>query len=415
MKIAIIGSGISGLGAAYMLHSRHEITVYEKSAYIGGHSRTVYARHGGRSMPVDTGFMAFTYRDAPMLTGLLEHLKVPIVRTGLSFGASVGDGRLEYSSDKLFSQKKNFFKPQFWGMVSDIRRFNRETFSAALPTGVTAGDHLSRLDLGAWFHQYYLEPLCMGIWGLPQAALMTMPAQTFAGLFRGHALMLNDIASPWCTIKGGCREYISRLIEPFSGAIRTECAVTQVRRENGKVFVRDQKNVVEEFDQVVFACNADQALALLETPTDAEKTLLGAYTYADSETILHRDTGFLPKDRDSWRSWNYLETDIDGRDSATMTLWMDRIQRLETETPLLLSINPDRQPATVYDRFTFRHLVPTVQGQAAQKDLGLLQGVQNSWFCGAYHGNGTAEDGLASAVAACTRIGAPVAWKKSRG
>ncbi len=416
MKIAIIGSGISGLGAAFMLNPRHEITVYEKNTYIGGHSRTIYARHGGRSVPVDTGFMAFTYRDAPFLTGLFEHLKVPIVHTGLSFGASIGDGRLTYTSDKLFAQKLNFFKPQFWSMVSDIRRFNKEAYKgSAIAPGITIGEYLDGLGLGAWFRQYYLEPIGIGIWGLPFSKLTGMSAQTFTALFRNHALLLNDITSPWCTIKGGCREYISRLIEPFSSSIKTECGVKKVRRENGKVFIEDQKKNVEEFDQVIFACNADEALALLDQPTDDEKTLLGAFTYQENQVVLHKDLSFLPKDRDSWRSWNYLEINQDGRDSATMTFWMDRIQRLEVEAPLLLTLNPDRQPSGIHDKCSFRHLLLTPAAQAAQKDLSVLQGVQNSWFCGAYHKNGTAEDGLASAVNICAKIGAPAAWKQSKG
>lgn len=415
MKIAIIGSGIAGLGAAYTLHSRHEITVYEKNTYIGGHSRTIYARHAGRSVPVDTGFMAFTYRDAPYLTGLFEHLKVPIVRTGLSYGASVNDGQLEFNSEKLFSQKKNFFKPQFWSFASDIRRFNKEVLSDAVPPGVTIDEVLGQLNLGPWFQDYYLEPLSMGIWGLSYAALKKMPARTFAALFRNHALLLNEISSPWCTIKGGCREYISRLIEPFSGSIKAECGVKQVRRENGKIFITDEKKVTEEFDQVVFACNADQALALLEKPTADETAVLGAFTYAENEIVLHKDISFLPKNRDSWRSWNYLETYADNKDSRTLTLWMDRIQRLEVETPLLLTLNPDRKPSSIHDRFAFRNFVPTVKSQEAQKEISALQGIENSWYCGGYHHNGTAEDGLASAVKVCSQIGVQASWKQSKG
>jgi predicted NAD/FAD-binding protein len=415
MKIAIIGSGIAGLGAAYTLHSRHEITVYEKNAYIGGHSRTIYARHAGRSVPVDTGFMAFTYRDAPYLTGLFEHLKVPIVRTGLSYGASVNEGQLEFNSEKIFSQKKNFFKPQFWGLVSAIRRFNKEALDGGIAPGITIEQLLSQLNFGEWFTRYYLEPLSMGIWGLPYAKIRKMPAETFCSLFRNHALLLNEITSPWCTIKGGCREYISRLIEPFSGSIRTECGVKKVRRENGKVFITDQKGATEEFDQVVFACNADQALELLETPTEDETALLGSFTYAENEVVLHKDTSFLPKERDSWRSWNYLEVYVDGQESRTLTLWMDRIQRLEVETPLLLSINPDRKPSAIHDRFTFRNLLPTQKGQQAQQGLAKLQGIQNSWYCGGYHHNGTAEDGLSSAVKVCSQIGVPALWKQSKG
>ncbi len=415
MKIAIIGSGIAGLGAAYTLHSSHEIVVYEKNAYIGGHSRTIYARHAGRSVPVDTGFMAFTYRDAPYLTGLFEHLKVPIVRTGLSYGVSVDEGKLEYSSEKIFAQKKNFFKPQFWGLVSDIRRFNKDVLGAGAPADVTIGAVLEQLNLGAWFREYYLEPIAMGIWGQPYSSLQKMPARTFATLFRNHALLLNEITSPWCTIKGGCREYISRLIEPFSGSIKTECGVRQVRRNNGKVMIVDQKGVTEEFDQVVFACNADQALALLENPTAEEIATLSAFEYQENEVVLHKDVSFLPESRENWRSWNYLESFLDGRDSRTLTMWMDRIQRLEVETPLLLSINPDRKPSAIHDRFSFRNLLPTIKSQEAQKNLASLQGIQNSWYCGAYHHNGTAEDGLASAVKICSQIGVQASWKKSKG
>ncbi len=428
MKIAVIGAGISGLGAAYLLSQRHQVTVYEQAATPGGHSRTIdicpdkdrYDQDHQDMIPVDTGFIVFNDRTYPNLIGLFEELKIPTEKSKMSFGVSLDEGWLEYGSGHLFAQRKNIWRPAFWRMLFDILRFNRQAaaFVARNPD-LTLGDYLDRLGVGRWFREYYLVAMGAAIWSSPTTAITQFPARTFIEFFHNHGLLTINRHPQWYTVSGGSRVYVERIIDILGrrdGCIKLQCRVERVSAKEGTVTIQDHQGHRDVFDQVVLACHADQALSMVTNPTAQEKKILGCFGYRDNTMIVHQDPSFMPKNKKCWSSWVYLaHRQRAGQDQQTISLsyWMNNLQNLDTDQPVLVTLNPHRRPraACILDEHVFSHPLFDFPAIRAQKDMTTIQGKRGLWFCGAYQGYGFHEDGLLSAIRVSQSLGVWVPWR----
>lgn len=414
-NIAIIGGGISGLSAAWTLSGIHRVTVYEAEPRLGGHARTVLAGLRG-DQPVDTGFIVFNYANYPHLTGLFRDLDVPVERSDMSFGVSIGGGRLEYalaSVNGLFGQRANTTSPLFWGMLRDIMRFNARAETEAADPALTIDQLLERLRLGRWFRDYYLYPICGAIWSTPTQAIGGFPAQALVRFMGNHALMSPTGQHQWWTVTGGSTAYVSRLTGALTARgvdLRHATPVQRVMRDADGVTLHTGRDEPRRFDQVIFATHADVTLRLLARPSAEEQATLGAIRFQDNHTVLHRDPGFMPRRRACWSSWVYSTDSLRPSDTPLgVTYWMNRLQNIPEDDPMFVTLNPARpiREDLVYDQVTFRHPVFDHAALAAQGRLAGLQGQNRSWFAGAWMRNGFHEDGYASALRVARRL-APV-------
>jgi len=417
MRIAVIGSGIAGLGAAWLLRTRHDVTVYEADSRLGGHANTVTIDYDGTPVAVDTGFIVYNERNYPNLVALFERLGVATEPSDMSFGVSVDDGRLEYEGSLrgMLAQPGNLVRPRYWRMVADILRF----FSGASKLlnepgpGPTLGEWLRRERYGAGFVDDHLLPMAAAIWSCPVATMLEFPARSFVRFFDNHQL-LNLVERPrWRTVTGGSHLYVARLAGPLIGRIRLAAPVTRVTPIVGGVEVTARDGSVETFDHVVLATHGDQALRLIAGPTAAEAGVLGRFRYQSNTAILHRDTALMPRRRSVWAAWNYRSEHGERRDRrVALTYWMNRLQNLDPARPLFVSMNPirDPDPTTVFARLAYDHPVFDAEAIAAQETLPTIQGRRRLWFCGSYCGWGFHEDGLRSAIAVALALGVETPW-----
>ena len=404
-RIAVIGGGISGLATAYLLAGQHAVTLYEAAPRLGGHARTVTAGLRG-DQPVDTGFIVFNYANYPHLTRMFHDLDVPVEKSDMSFGATIDGGRIEYGLcdlAALTSQRRNLARPGFWRMIRDILRFNARAEATATDTEATIGEMMDDLNLGHWFQRYYLTPLSGAIWSTPPDQIRDFPARALVQFFRNHALLSTTGQHQWWTVSGGSASYVSRLEAHLRGrgtALRVGCPVQAVTRSGGQATVHDALGGRDSFDHVVFACHSDQALRLLERPTEAEGATLSAMRFQDNEMILHRDTALMPRRKRVWSSWVYKADTTRPEPTIGVTYWMNRLQNIPESDPLFVSLNPSSPPREemIYDQTTFRHPVFDAAALKAQDRLRAMQGQNNTWFAGAYTRHGFHEDGFASAA-----------------
>ena len=416
-KIAIIGTGISGLGAASILHPHHDITLFEKNDYIGGHSRTVEVGTKDGLIPVDTGFIVFNKRNYPLLTRLFDHLEVPYVESDMSFGASIGNGWLEYGTQSLgniLAQKGNLLRPAFWGMIADILKFNKSgaAYLSKDPT-FTLGDCLDELGMRPWFRRYFLLAMGGAIWSTPLEEMIKFPACTFVRFFENHGLLTVSEQPQWYTVRGGSREYIRRLTDGFKDRIHLKRGAAGIMRGADGVTIQDVQGVKEIYDDVVFACHADQALAMIGDASADEQKILSAFRYQPNRAVLHSDISFMPKRRKAWASWVYLsEGKTDENTRVSLSYWMNNLQPLETNQPLIVTLNPGREPdpQLVHNDYVFDHPVFDTAAIRSQNKIDFIQGQNRLWFCGAYQRYGFHEDGLGSAVKMAKRMGAEPTW-----
>ncbi|MEM6811131.1 MAG: FAD-dependent oxidoreductase [Pseudomonadota bacterium] len=415
MKIAIIGAGISGLGAAYLLCPNHDVTIYEKNDYLGGHSRTIDVQTGNRKTPVDTGFIVFNNWNYPNLLGLFKELDVPYEKSDMSFGVSIDNGWLEYSSSAMFAQKSNLLRPKFYGMLANILRFNKEAqaYIEGDPT-ITLQECLYRLNMGEWFRRYYLLAMGAAIWSCPTSTIMNFPAKTFLRFFKNHGLLSVNNRPQWYTVSGGSREYVSRLKDTLQDQIHVNCAAQKVVRQGGKQAVFDERGESQLFDHVILACHADEALSMIENPTEQEQSVLGAFDYQDNDIIVHSDESFMPHEKKCWASWVYLsETKEDEKPVVSLSYWMNNLQNLDPDYPLFVTLNSGRRPKeeTIINEHSFSHPIFDEKAIEAQEKIGTIQGQNGLWFCGAYQRYGFHEDGLWSAVNVAKSMDINIPWE----
>ena len=405
-NIAVIGAGISGLGAAHMLGSDHRVTVFEAEARLGGHARTIIAGASG-NQPVDTGFIVFNYANYPHLAALFEELDVPVVPSSMSFGASIDGGRLEYglaSVRAVFAQSKNALDPRFLRMLRDINRFNGKGYDlAAANSDWTIGTFLENLGVGRYFRDYYLAPLSGAIWSTPTDRIMDFPAYAMMDFFKNHALLGVTGQHQWYTVKGGSTEYVRRVeasLRAKDVALRLGCSIDAVRRVNGSVEVKALGGDWEAFDEVIFATHSDDSLRLLADPTEAESSALAKITYQPNDIILHADAFVMPRRKVCWSSWNYTEDESKTNERIDLTYWMNSLQPIPANDPHFVTLNTTRtiREELIYDQVTLRHPVFDLAALDGQRDVAALNGSNNTWFCGAWMKNGFHEDGLSSAV-----------------
>lgn len=421
MKIAVIGTGISGLGAAWLLRESHDVTVYEKNGYVGGHSNTVDAATAdGQQVPVDTGFIVYNERTYPNLIGLFDTLGVERIKTDMSFAVSADQGRLEYGGTDLwtlFAQKRNIVSPRFHRMVRDILRFYKSAphlLDDPDCAGLTLGQLLRREGYSQAFVDDHLLPMAAAIWSCPVSTMGAFPAASFIRFFDNHGLLQVNNRPQWWTVKGGSREYVNRIRRDLGSCIMVGTGATAVVRDGSGVLVHDAEGGMSRFDQVIFACHGDEAHALLANKTGQETDILSRFTYQENRAILHSDRNQMPKRRKVWSSWNYLTEHLHGapESSVSVTYWMNQLQSLDTSLPLFVTLNPirDIDPATVHREFVYDHPVFDQPAMQAQTRLHRIQDAGGVWFCGSYCGYGFHEDGLGSAVAVARALGADIPW-----
>ncbi len=413
LKIAVVGTGISGLSAAWLLSRRHEVTLYERSDRVGGHSNTVMAAIGGKAIPVDTGFIVFNRATYPNLTALFKHLGISTQASNMSFGVSLDNGNLEYGGDGvagLLAQPVNLFRRRFWSMLADINRFYREAARDATAEHferLTLGEYLSRGHYGAAFRDDHLLPMASAIWSASPSDMLEYPMASFIRFHANHGLLQISNRPIWETVSGGSIAYVRELLRPLAGRVRLNAQVIRIRRFADRVSVFDQKGATESFDHVILATHADQALAALEAPSPLERSLLGAIRYSRNFAVLHSDEAHMPKRRAAWASWNYIGPKTGPHERGCFTYWMNRLQNIPNRTPLFVTLNPNRppRPETVHHSESYDHPVFDLRAIAAQRKLWALQGAQRTWFCGAHFGYGFHEDGLQAGLAVAEQLG----------
>jgi predicted NAD/FAD-binding protein len=416
-RIAVIGGGIAGMGAAWALARRHEVALYEAEGRIGGHSNTAEVDDDGRAVPVDTGFIVYNERNYPNLVRLFDVLDVPTEQSDMSFSVSVGGGAFEFRSRArgMFAQPANALRPDTWRMLRDFRRFCLDA-PRVLDSGTreTLGAYLERRGYGDAFRNDLLLPVTAAIWSSSLDDMLEFPVTTLVGFLANHDVLQVRSRPRWRTVSGGSREYVHRLLASFRGQIRASRPVVSVRRSEDSVEVLDGSGTSDRFDDVVFATHPDVTLEILGMQaTLREREVLGAIRYQRNEAVLHRDPALMPRRRGAWASWNYLADGRGERDRSepvSLTYWMNRLQNLRTRRPVFVTLNPIREPRGEVQRFTYAHPQFDRRAIDAQLRVGSIQGRRRTWFAGAWRGHGFHEDGLRSGLDVAAALGAPAPW-----
>jgi len=419
-RIAVVGTGITGLSAAWALCRHHDVVVYEREDRLGGHSNTVEIELGGKTVPVDTGFIVYNEVNYPNLTALFRELGVATDDSNMSFAVSARGGRLEWGGDNLgtvFAQKRNLLNPVFLLMLRDIMRFNREAKADMLSgaiAGLSLGAYLESRRYGQSFLKDYLLPMGAAIWSAPIEAMRGFPAESFIRFFDNHALLAGfEGRHAWRTVRGGSREYVSRIKAPFADRVRLSTAVVAVTREADGVRVRDARGGEDKFDEVVIAAHGDEALAMLTDADTTEQAILGSFGYQMNDAWLHADENLMPRRHGVWASWNYMASETpDGIGAVSVSYWMNRLQNIDRQHPVFVSLNPlvEPDPTKVFRRFSYSHPLFDAGAIAAQGSISEIQGRRHTWFGGSYCGFGFHEDGLRAGLEMARALGAPAPW-----
>ena len=405
-RIAVIGSGISGLTTSYLLQSQYDVTLFEAQDYLGGHTNTVDIELDNQVFPVNTGFIVFNDWTYPNFIRLMDHLGVESEDSDMSFSVRCDKSDLEYNGSNLntlFCQRRNLVNLRFWRMLKDIMRFNKEAtqhyLSGELDSGITLQQYLNEQGYGDAFRRYYVIPMGSAIWSAPEADMMDFPAAFFIRFFHHHGLLSVDNRPQWRVISGGSRTYVDVLKKKLKGQVFVNRGIQRVVRDNNGVTLTDSEGQLHRFDAVVFACHSDQALDLLEQPTQDEISLLEAIPYQDNSVILHTDTRLLPKSRNGWAAWNY-RIPASANQPVTVTYNMNILQNFQSDTTFCVSLNQDEfiDPSKILRRYRYSHPAFTLAGSKAQNQFDLINGKHHTFYCGAYWFNGFHEDGVNSAI-----------------
>lgn len=412
MKIAIVGSGVSGLGAAWLLSRAHDVTLYESASKVGGHANTVDVELRGEKASIDTGFIVFNNRNYPNLTALFEHLDVDTCNTEMTFSLSANDGDYEYSGTGLngvFGQRRNILNTQHWALVRDLTRFFRRAKAqiGRHDQWISLGNFLQREGYSRYFVEDHIVPMGAAIWSTSVKDMLNYPARSFIDFYENHGLLGLLSWPQWRSVRNGSQSYIDKLVADANFEILTDCAVKRVVRRAGHVHITDKRNVSRAFDHVIIASHADHALAMLDEPSEKEHELLGAFKYQKNTAVLHRDQRMMPKRRRLWSSWNYLKHGDRDDQELCVTYWMNRLQELTTKTDYFVTLNPSSEIHAKFIDYQveYDHPVFDAQAKVKQAELGMIQGQNRTWFCGSYFGHGFHEDGLKSGLHVAEMLG----------
>lgn len=410
MRIAVVGSGISGLSAAWLLSRAHEVVLYEANDRLGGHTDTHEVEVEGCALRVDTGFIVHNPMHYPLLTRLFDELGVATQPTTMSFSVQDAVAGLEYNAtslDTLFCQRRNLASPRFWGMLRDLRRFYRAApalLDSAGP-GPSLGDYLKANGYGAAFRDQHLIPMASALWSTPAGGILEFPARYLVQFMANHQMLQLTGRPQWRVVRGGSRTYVDAMSARWNVGVRVATPVRGIARGTDGVTVRSEAGI-EHFDDVVLACHSDQALALLDDATECERDVLGAIRYQANDTVLHTDAGLLPRRRKAWAAWNaYLPADP--AQACTVSYCMNVLQGIPVETPLVVTLNrtADIDPSRILARRSYHHPVYSHATVAAQARKREIQGTRRTWFAGAYWGWGFHEDGIRSGVDVARALG----------
>ena len=412
MKVAIIGSGISGLTAAYLLQKEHDITVFEANDYIGGHTHTHEISQNNKTWSVDSGFIVYNEKTYPNFIRLLKKLKVGVQKTTMGFSVKAPSKNLEYaggSINMVFAQRQNLFKPSFLIMLKDIIRFNRLAVRelARVDEKSTILSFLEKHKFSKPFIENYIIPMGAAIWSTAANKTTEMPAAFYIRFFKNHGLLQIFNRPQWFVIKGGSKSYVQKIVEGFREKIFLSRPVTKVERSPSEVKVYcDKEPDPILFDKVIFATHSDQALAMLKEPSENEKAVLEALPYQKNTAIVHTDESLMPKNKTTWSSWNYLLSG-DLKKPVTLTYNMNILQSLQAKPDFLVTLNSlnEINPSKIIKKIDYAHPLFTVDGINAQKKKSQISGHNNTYYCGAYWGNGFHEDGVNSALEVCKAFG----------
>lgn len=413
-RIAVIGGGVAGLGAAWALHETADVTLYDKADRFGGHAWTIDIDHTGTPMSVDIGFICFNRPNYPNFTALLNHLEVPTVWTDMAFAVSDPDG-YEWSSDPwgLFAWKRNALDPKFRGMIGEIIDFNnkaRAELSKDAVPDMTLGEWLDQHGYSQLFRDSYLLPMSAAIWSTPEKLMLDYPVISFLKFFDNHRLM-HLVRPIWRTVKGGSQSYVKRLLRDLHPCLRPSADIQAVRPAgNGKTMVHEHGRAPEAFDAVIFACHADAALGMLDGTYDEQRLALGSMRFSKNTAYVHHDSSLMPERRMAWASWNVRK----GADeSVCVTYWMNRLQKLPNSHPVFVTLNPVNTPAKdkTFAVHEFEHPMYDTASHAARRAIQRLQGRDGLFFAGAWLGDGFHEAGLRTGLEAAFALGGSVPWE----
>jgi predicted NAD/FAD-binding protein len=427
MRVAVIGTGIAGNAAAWTLSKNYPVTVYDREIRPGGHSHTVTIDYDGTPLAVDIGFIVYNELNYPDLTALFAHLGIETTASCMSFAVTADAGRFEWkggggswreTAQGLFAQPRNLLSPSYLWMLRDILTFNTQSVkdhAAGRLTGLTLGEYFRQRHFAPRLLTDYLAPMGAAIWSAPAAEMLDFPAENFVAFFSNHRLLQHD-RPVWRTVKGGSKSYVEKLTSNFRDQLRLGCAVTSVKRTPQGVVIHDSHGRSDSYDHVVIASHSDQALKMLSDADDRERALLGAIGYSPNTVFLHRDVRLMPKRRRAWASWNFLRwrREETADNDVAVTYWMNRLQGIDDDKPLFVSLNPpfEPDPALTFGKYICEHPQYDAAAFAAQKRLNEIQGHRHTWFCGAWTGYGFHEDGLRSGLAVAEALGANVPWRE---
>jgi len=413
-SIAIIGSGVAGLTAAYLLDKHHDITLIEKNDYIGGHTHTITVnRNNDRGIPVDTGFIVMNHRTYPNFTKLLDKLNVELRDSDMSFGYYDPRTEIQYASFGIvgfFNKFRNIFKRTYYRIFREMMKFHRDgkkDLAEDRLGGKTLGEYLHGKGFSKEFIDHHIIPMGSAVWSTPSDLMLEFPAESFIRFLTNHGLMSLTEAPQWRTVKGGSHSYVKKILSEMGGTVFKNKAVQSVERGDKAVNLKFTDGTTQQYDKVIIATHADEAYKLLKDPDVEETRLLQPWAYNENRTVLHCDDTVMPQNRRIWASWNFTREKTGGKDNLCLTYHMNRLQGFKTVSEYFVTLNTNKKldPEKIIEEMIYHHPIYTLESMATQKDLPKLNGVRNTFFCGSYFNYGFHEDAVTSALAVCEQFG----------
>ena len=417
-KVAVIGSGISGLSAAYLLSSKYDVVIYEKNNRLGGHTRTLYVDQYSKKIPIDTGFIVFNEKNYPDLTNFFQLLDIQCSDSDMSFAVSNNVPDIEYSGKSVFSlfaNFNNFFSINFYKMIFEIKKLYSlcdKINIKELNSEITLDDFLNENKFSNYLKKYHILPMISSIWSSNIEDVKKFPLITFINFFQNHALFKFKNRPKWKYVLGGSNEYIKKLIKLKKFKYFTNFNIMKILRNNNNIEIYDIDNNCYKFDKLIFATHADQVLPLLDGPTKSELKIFNKIKYSSNLAYLHTDTSLMPKSKYAWSSWNFLN--MSSSKKFTLTYWMNLLQRLPTKTNYFVTVNPFKEPNNIINLTKFEHPLYSLDTLKAQKEIMQIQGLNNTYFCGSYLGYGFHEDGIQSAAHISKLLDCNLPWNRDR-